>query len=174
MAVYQNMCRYYEENTRYSDRYYCKSPGNPEPGSSLFKSMPSFKNCCRRADENGCPEGCTFYVKQQIPVTDFQAGAKADSLAGVPGSGNGQRRRRRERLTYLSRLGEYAEPDSRPIIEQLKTDDRFSGKQGSALAENVLKAGAKAAIDIGKTMVDPVGTGVDFLADAAKSLIDEL
>lgn len=171
MAENQNMCIYCESSMQDSRMFYCKSPGNPEPNAAYYKDGLFFRDDCRRADENGYSEGCVRFIKPVIPVICPQAGSNVPESS----QGNGQSRRRaRERLTYLSRMDADEQSDIRTVYAQPQQDDRSAEGQDSSLAGNLLKAGAKAAVDIGKSIVNPVGAGADFVADVAKSLIDEL
>lgn len=182
MAENQRMCLYYESSTKNAGYFYCKSPGNSEPNASLGKYLSTFISLCRCADERCWQEKCNRFIVPESTAADDQTETRTvvNRQAGTEGETDNRqpRRRARERLTYLSQMSangtqkntEYGNAQVPPQVQS-------AGKQdgnGSSMAETILKAGAKTAVEIGKTMINPVGAGVDIAADVAKQVIDEL
>ncbi len=183
MAENQRMCLYYESSTKNTNYFYCKSPGNSEPNAGLGKYLNTFKDLCRCADEKCWQEKCNRFIVPESTAANVQTAEETAAFVNGQegmkgGTDNGQpRRRARERLTYLSQINadgtvKNSEPVN-PQAQQAQTAGEQEGN-GSPLVGAVLKVGAKAAVDIGKTMINPVGAGVDFAADVLKQAIDEL
>lgn len=146
------MCMYCETDGNY--HYKCKSPASMDANWRLKSWREEFKRYCSKADDGGCAAECPHFVTME-------------SGPSVQADGKDSRPRGRERLTYLKRMKSEKPEESDGLPEQ-------AASAGSSVFGNALKAGVKAAIDIGKNAVNPAGAGVNFLADAAKKLVDEL
>lgn len=180
MAENQRMCSYYESNTKDAGYFYCKSPGNPEPNAWMGKYLSTFTGLCRCADERGWQEKCNRFIVPESTETDAQTAQDTPEFVSEQKRAEGEadngqsRRRARERLTYLSQMNANGtQKNTEPVNAQVQAAGGQDGS-GSSLVETVLKAGAKTAVEIGKTMLNPVGAGVDLAADVAKQVIDEL
>lgn len=168
------MCIYCEECSYDSERFYCRSRGEKRPNFAKFKTLGNlFGEKCSKADENGWQKQCSQFICPEVVMEQ--------NGSGQPAGRTRQRAsdRMRERMAYLEGLSDGMRQGvmlnaQAPIPPADMQNGIGQGQQESSLAGDLLKAGAKAAIDIGKTMANPIGAGTDTVADAAKRLIDEL